>query len=831
MEKYYRTPVEINDETSEIETVIDFQAFEWSDANDGEYVDTGDAGDDYDEEELQEYVIKVFGVTNSGQSICLRIEGFRPFFYIRIPSTWTQFHMKDFFKKFKNAQPKKFRPAMKGCSLVKAKDFVGYHGEDKFSFLKISFLNSEACKKARYAVNNYNGQSNYQKSMFGFKSADLKCLKTYEATLDHFLRFAHSKSIRPSGWITVKDFEQTQKSLKARTQINITTNYDNVEAKEGNNNAPILQASYDIEAYSHDGSFPNPEVLENVVTMVATSFKVFGQKDFLFKHVVTLKTCAPIDTPGVFVECYDTEKEVLLAWSRLITNMDPDVLYAYNSDYFDGHYLMTRSKICNIEKKFGECSRLQDQPCHILIDQFSSSAYGKSTYRRFKLPGRISFDILIYIQREFKEPSYKLDDVSEKYLGQKKHDVSPQQIFGYFADGSPELIKTVALYCTQDAVLPQLLVDKFHILQNQISMSNVTTVPISFLIYKGQQIKVYSQILGLTAKLGYLVPDSQSKFKPLVPKNSDESDEEEEKSFKGASVLQPQQGIFWDPITTLDFASLYPSIMIANNLCYSTHVQDEKYYNLPGVDYITAEWEDVNDETGKVTSHKYHYVQNEQGILPKLLLELANSRKDAKKKMALTTDPFEKAIYDKLQLAYKVSMNSAYGFLSAQMIHCKPIAATVTYFGRKMIEQTKDSVERQYDASVVIYGDSVTADSPLMLSTNNMGENVTFKEIGNLVEKNKWLPYENFKPFDPVGSRTDKQQSTTGLYVHCDMGWTKIKRVIRHKTKKRIFRITTRTGTVDVTEDHSLVDENGKYLKPKDCKVGTKLMTAFPIKK
>jgi DNA polymerase delta subunit 1 len=781
---------------------LSFQALEWVEGDDGDPIN----------DDINEYQIKVFGVSEEGHSVGLTINSYRPTLYVRIPPEWNKTQITVFYDEFKKklvdySKELDYTECLVGLELEKAQDYYGFKGGKKDKFLKLVFNNSSACKMAKNRIT-------YNLQLPSFSKNELKQLKTYETPLPHFIRFCHTKNIQLSGWLKLEyGMYELSDTTDTKCQLNAVCEWEDVEPLVKQTNAPILQASYDIEAYSVDGSFPSPEVNDNQITMIATCFKVFGADDFLFKHVITLKDCAPIDTPGVIVESYETEEEVLLAWAELIKKMDPDVLYAYNSDWFDGHYIITRCKNLKISNVFcSTISRLTTEKASIKEDRFSSSAYGESLYRRFLIPGRISFDILIYIQREFQEVSYKLDDISYKYLGQNKNPVTPQQIFSYFEEGTPEKIKTVAEYCITDTVLPQLLVDKFHILQNQISMSNVTYVPIKFLIYKGQQIKVFSQILRLTSRMGYRVPDTKISDK----------DEDENGKFKGATVLTPECGGFWTAITTLDFASLYPSIIRAHNLDYSTFVMDSAYDNIEGYDYLTVDWE---DESGR---HCYKYVQNKEGVLPKLLEELAKSRKDAKKKMAEATNSFERAIYDKLQLAYKVSMNSVYGFLAAHMLRCKPIAATVTTIGRRMIDHTKKSVEAKYDASVCIYGDSVPEDEPVITKNAYTGQ-IEVKEIGSVGCRKVWELFPQFKAFDEAFSRTFKQQQTVeNTLVWANGQWTKLHRVIRHKCNKRLYRITTDKGQVTVTEDHSLIGPGGQLIKPGDLQEGSVLYYSRP---
>ena len=154
-----------------------------------------------------------------------------------------------------------------------------------------------------------------------------------------------------------------------------------------------------------------------------------------------------------------------------------------------------------------------------------------------------------------------------------------------------------------------------------------------------------------------------------------------DEKYQGATVLDAQTGAYYGPIAALDFASLYPSIMRAHNLCYSTFVRPgSKYDNLPGITY---------EQIGP-----YRFAQDVPSLLPAVLNELAAFRKQAKKAMAKAEGTPMEAIYNGKQLAYKISMNSVYGFTGASkgMLPLVEIASSVTMRGRQMIEQTKNYV-------------------------------------------------------------------------------------------------------------------------------------------
>jgi hypothetical protein len=124
----------------------------------------------------------------------------------------------------------------------------------------------------------------------------------------------------------------------------------------------------------------------------------------------------------------------------------------------------------------------------------------------------------------------------------------------------------------------------------------------------------------------------------------------------------------------------------------------------------------------------------------------------------------------------------------------------------------------------VVYGDSVTGDTPLLLKKRGL---VYIETIQSIFDISKKEEYPGFKMFDKT-IRLEKEFSTTDYQIWTDIGWVDIKRVIRHKCEKKIYRVLTHTGCIDVTEDHSLITENKEPIKPKDLKVGDSLLHSFP---
>eukprot|EP00742_Colponemidia_sp_Colp-10_P004999 GILJ01005340.1.p1 GENE.GILJ01005340.1~~GILJ01005340.1.p1 ORF type:complete len:406 (-),score=53.22 GILJ01005340.1:806-2023(-) len=236
-------------------------------------------------------------------------------------------------------------------------------------------------------------------------------------------------------------------------------------------------------------------------------------------------------------------------------------------------------------------------------------------------------------------------------------------------------------------------------------MARVTGVSLNQLVRRGQQYKVFNQICRQAAKEEYIIP--------TMPK-VERDDETNEKGYEGATVIDAQTGMYFEPITTLDFTSLYPSIIIAYNLSYETLLTK----GIADIERFKFKTSDVNQfqlDASTTTCFLKPHVQGRKALLPSILEHLLSSRKKAKKEMESTDDPHMKKILNGKQLALKISCNSVYGFCGAVagFLPCIPIAASVTAIGRSLIAQTKDIVESHFTLengfeanATVVYGDT-----------------------------------------------------------------------------------------------------------------------------
>ncbi|RZC17605.1 DNA polymerase delta catalytic subunit [Glycine soja] len=653
-------------------------------------------------------IIRIFGVTKEGHSVCCNVHGFEPYFYICCPPGMGPDDISHFHQTLEGRMREANRNSNVGkfvrrIEMVQRRSIMYYQQSNSQPFLKIVVALPTMVASCRGILDR-----GIQLDGLGMKS-----FLTYESNVLFALRFMIDCNIVGGNWIEIPagKYKKTAKSL-SYCQLEFDCLYSELisHAPEGEYSkmAPFRILSFDIECAGRKGHFPEPT--HDPVIQIANLVTLQGEDQPFIRNVMTLKSCSPI--VGVDVMPFETEREVLLAWRDFIREVDPDIIIGYNICKFDLPYLIERALNLKIAE-FPILGRIRNSRVRVLYSfiNFNEnrnlvSKYGTRESKEVAVEGRVQFDLLQVMQRDYKLSSYSLNSVSSHFLSEQKEDVH-HSIISDLQNGNAETRRRLAVYCLKDAYLPQRLLDKLMFIYNYVEMARVTGVPISFLLSRGQSIKVLSQLLRKARQKNLVIPNAkqagseQGTFEDLLV----EAHRATELVGK-IQVLEARAGFYEKPIATLDFASLYPSIMMAYNLCYCTLVipEDARKLNIPP--------ESVNRTPSGETFVKSNL---QKGILPEILEELLTARKRAKADLKEAKDPLEKAVLDGRQLALKISANSVYGFTGATIgqLPCLEISSSVTSYGRQMIEHTKKIVEDKFTTvngyehnAEVIYGDT-----------------------------------------------------------------------------------------------------------------------------
>jgi DNA polymerase delta subunit 1 len=636
--------------------MVVFQALTWE-ARDGE----------------DEHLISIFGKTEDGKSVCVTT-AFTPYFFIKLPSGIDSQKVQRIY----NILSDKCKDSLVAYSLMKSKDVWGFQNNEEFAFMKINFKDLQARRLVDSFLRKPLDRSPELFELFGVRN-----VKVYESNLDPVLRLMHRTGIQSTGWLD--SGEKCVRSHLANVDIDLFCNdWTTLKPVARDDIAPFVVASVDIECNSSTGKFPDANIPGDACFQIAISLCKFGSDEPYDKTCLCYKQ-TDSNLEGCNIRSYATEREMLEAFQKYLHAKDVDIITGWNIFGFDMEYIYKRAQINRCHYSFYNLGKLKDVDSELVIKKLSSSALGDNLLKLLPMSGRFIFDLFHEVKKGYKLDSYKLDSVSKLYLGDQKIDMAPKEMFARYKEEDPVKLREVAEYCIKDTLLPHRLMKKLCTLLNLVEMAKATWVPVPFLVERGQQIKVFSQLTKKARELGFMVPTIRYGAIPEEP-------------YEGATVLEAQKGAYYTPITALDFESLYPSIMMAHNLCYSSYVMDEKKYgNVPGIEY----------ETFKIGDRTYKFAQDVPSLLPAILLELKQFRKQAKRDMAAATG-FMKEVYNGKQLAYKISMNSVYGFTGAGkgILPCVPIASTTTSKGRSMIEETKNYVEKHFPGSKVRYGDT-----------------------------------------------------------------------------------------------------------------------------
>ncbi|AOC55226.1 DNA polymerase elongation subunit family B [Lymphocystis disease virus 3] len=558
-------------------------------------------------------------------------------------------------------------------------------------------------------------------------------IMVHEDKADATLQMRAIRKLPAVGWVEATVFSTSR--YVTSCQIEISVRYDRLLPYEHDKIPCIRILALDIETASEDDQFPKDRPGDEIFQISL----VFEDRKLLLS--LPGKDYDRIN-PDIEVLQYETEKNLLEGLIKTITNLNPDALVGYNVLKFDLDYILKRCRRWLLVESFKSISKYY-KPAKERTISWSSAAFKCQEYIFVDWEGIVILDLLPIIERDYKLDNYKLETVANHFLNTGKDPITFKDIFkahrtGYMAE--------VGNYCVKDAVLCLKLIDVLNLWIGLTELAKICNVDVMSLYARGQQIRVYSQLYAYCSQNDVVVGRLKAG----------------EEQYVGAYVVDPVPGLY-ENVVPLDFSSLYPSIIIAKNICYSTfsvrpteqtetfewedHVNcihdpkiakvEEYTKNIieltmlikakkPGktqddrilisrcedkVKSLRSKRADLKKSKGKIICAKrnYHFIKSiyKKGIVPAIVANLLDYRKRVKAQKVTTTDQTLKIVLDKRQLACKISANSIYGSMgvSKGYLPFMPGAMCITRVGRLSIEKAAAIIESKYNG-VLVYGDT-----------------------------------------------------------------------------------------------------------------------------
>ncbi|ABQ08852.1 DNA polymerase-like protein [Glossina pallidipes salivary gland hypertrophy virus] len=473
---------------------------------------------------------------------------------------------------------------------------------------------------------------------------------------------------------------------------------------------PYKLMSIDIEVYNpNPDSFPDASREECKIIIIACAYLETKTTDIFYTLVPQwdFMTDPSAEYKRNYIRCKN-EVHLLIQFANSINYNNVDIMTGYNMKNFDLMYIYNRMKLLGLLRHTVNWN-MQKKQLYISKCQKYSNQQGTRDSINTNIFGFVIIDMFEYISSNFKLRSYKLNDVVGVFLrhGEKKLDIDYKNISVFHDRGSKEDCHHLLDYCAVDAELCNSLLINRSTYSNVFAVAHICHIPIRYVIDRGQQIRIYSMMCEYIWRQDiYTIPlvtgrRVQSKY-----------------NYEGARVIEPKKGFYNTAIATLDFASLYPSIMIGYNMCYTTLIQG--ITTPPGhVDSINlVKYNGLNCRIVPGTSRvAFVDCSEREGILPSILKVLLQSRAEVRKKMKTITDKDELALMDSMQLGFKLCANSAYGYMAASTskLPCIDISSSVTCIGRFLLTAIETICKEKFKKDV-IYGDtdSVMVDTKLI---------------------------------------------------------------------------------------------------------------------
>ncbi|OPY50393.1 MAG: DNA polymerase [Methanosaeta sp. PtaU1.Bin112] len=591
-------------------------------------------------------LVQLFGSTPEGRSVTCRVAGFRPYFYAGVDEKLSESAREELLAQGLDVEVvERFLP-------------IGYQTTAQ-KMLKITTHDPKEVRSLREKT----------KEIAGIKAV-------YETDILFKNRFLIDCSLGGMSWVDAPIPEWTAGTPAAVASPVAVVPFGALHPVSQEANAPLRFMSFDIECLPDQGEMPKAEKSPVILISMAFEPEYQGNRDLVLvgKNI----DCPRSDTRS----CQD-ESDLLASFASIVREYNPDILAGYNSNEFDFPYLQERYKQNRLEARMG---------------RDGSSWYIRKIVSRtdVSITGRVVVDLLPIIRSSYSLKQYTLRNAAAELLNMEKYDVDPKEIEALWAEGGDGLRRFVS-YSRRDAVLALRMLLDLRLMDKYIALSRASGSLLQDIVNGGQSGMVESLLMRRFRERGRVVP-------PKPDADISEERYEENEGLKGGAVLVPEKGLVED-VVILDYKSLYPTIMMAHNLCYTTVLTQAS-------ESASASAREAAEEIITAPSGgRFVSPQVSPGIMPAVLRELLDERTATKRLMKKAGEE-ERRFLDAKQYAMKILLNSFYGYsgYARARLYSLALANAVTSFGRENILRTKKIID-DIGSAYVIGGEVVFKDA------------------------------------------------------------------------------------------------------------------------
>ena len=412
-----------------------------------------------------------------------------------------------------------------------------------------------------------------------------------------------------------------------------------------------------------------------------------------------LCAAAVIDRAGERTEYPITgaETEILEKLTEVVRSEDPDFITGYNIDNFDLPRMEERSEYIDTESEMDRSSLLGwgRVPANEAETKRGWRRPGRifpnrEQNRVWTIKGRIPLDAWWQARQTLRPQRESLRYVSRLLWPDdeemQKMDIDASRMDEEWAERPDEVLD----YCVRDTVLPLDILEKMKSIARKEALASVSLTTVDIAATSTTSRWIDSLVIRLADRSGVAVPNTNQ-----GPRKQDK--------IAGGYVHEVDPGV--EPwVVVLDFKSMYPSIMISNNICSTTLVRDGS--------------EDDSHSVSPITNTRYISKEERFGLVPQLLQGLMDSRDRHKAALAKANDEGDEAeafLQDQLQYAVKILMNSFYGVFASNFYRFThpSLGASITEWARHNIKAIISKVEEDGDDVVYSDTDSIFVRAPV----------------------------------------------------------------------------------------------------------------------